>query len=233
VLTGRALAAVGAVTEMARALAPAVVVLEDVDLVAEERTMGPRPNPVLFDLLDAMDGAAADADLLFLLTTNRADILEPALAARPGRVDVAVEISLPDAPARERLLTLYSRGVPLALTPDDLAAAVERTDGTTASFLKELIRRGVLEALQEAAAGEAAPASPVTVPPVTGAHLSRALDDLLDAAQGVTRTLLGVGFDPASLPVGGLVTGPSPALLIRRRAMMRRSGGFPPGGLGG
>jgi hypothetical protein len=216
VLTGRALAAVGGVTELARSLQPAVVVLEDVDLVAGDRSMGPGSSPVLFDLLDAMDGAAADADLLFLLTTNRADILEPALAARPGRVDVAVEISLPDAPARERLLTLYSRGVPLALTPDDLAAAVERTDGTTASFLQELIRRGVLEALQEAAAGEAAPASPVTVPPVTGAHLSRALDDLLDAAQGVTRTLLGVGFDPASLPVGGLVTGPNPALLIRR-----------------
>ncbi len=100
VLTGRALVAVGAVTELARALAPAVMVLEDVDLVAEERAMGPRSNPVLFDLLDAMDGAAGDADLLFLLTTNRADLLELALAARPGRVDVAVEIALPDGPAR-------------------------------------------------------------------------------------------------------------------------------------
>jgi cell division protease FtsH len=74
---------------------PAVVVLEDVDLVAEERSFGPASNPVLFDLLDSMDGAAPDADLLFLLTTNRADLLEPALAARPGRVDVAVEIACP------------------------------------------------------------------------------------------------------------------------------------------
>jgi hypothetical protein len=193
VLTGRALVAVGAITELARALLPAVVVLEDVDLVAEERSRGPASSPVLFDLLDAMDGAAPDADLLFLLTTNRADLLEPALAARPGRVDVAVEISLPDAPARERLLTLYGRGVPLTLTADDVATAVERTDGTTASFLKELIRRSVLEALHEDPELRA----------VTGAHLSRALDDLLDAAQGVTRTLLGVGVDPADLPVGG------------------------------
>ena len=156
VLTGRALVAVGPVTEMARALAPAVVVLEDVDLVAEDRTMGPRSNPVLFDLLDAMDGAAGDADLLFLLTTNRADLLELALAARPGRVDVAVEIALPDGPARERLLALYGRGVPLDLTPDDIATAVERTDGTTASFLKEVIRRAVLEALHD---------DPYTCPP--------------------------------------------------------------------
>ena len=84
VLTGRALIGVGAVTELARDLQPAVVVLEDVDLVAEDRSMGPASSPVLFDLLDAMDGAAPDADLLFLLTTNRADLLEPALAARPG-----------------------------------------------------------------------------------------------------------------------------------------------------
>ena len=196
VLTGRALVAVGAVTELARALAPAVMVLEDVDLVAEERSMGPRSNPVLFDLLDAMDGAAGDADLLFLLTTNRADLLELALAARPGRVDVAVEIALPDGPARERLLALYGRGVPLELTAEDIAAAVERTEGVTASFLKELIRRAVLEALHDAPGIPTAAA----LPAVTGAHLARALDDLLDSAQGVTRTLLGVGRRPDHPP---------------------------------
>jgi DNA polymerase III delta prime subunit len=201
VLTGRSLVAVGAVTDLARALLPAAVVLEDVDLVAEERSLGPASSPVLFDLLDAMDGAGPDADLLFLLTTNRADLLEPALAARPGRVDVAVEIALPDAPARRRLLTLYGQNVPLALTEEDVNLAVERTDGTTASFLKELIRRSVLESLHDDPALTA----------VTGAQLARALDDLLDSAQAVTRTLLGVGVDPADLPAGGaLSAGPAP-----------------------
>jgi hypothetical protein len=51
----------------------------------------------------------------------------------------------------------------------------------------------VLEALHDDAA----------LPAVTGAHLARALDDLLDAAQAVTRTLLGVGVDPSDLPSGG------------------------------
>jgi ATPase family associated with various cellular activities (AAA) len=208
VLTGRSLVAVGAVTDLARDLLPAVVVLEDVDLVAEERSRGPASSPVLFDLLDAMDGTGPDADLLFLLTTNRADLLEPALAARPGRVDVAVEIALPDAPARERLLALYGQHVPLALTPDDVRLAVERTDGTTASFLKELIRRSVLESLHEDPALTA----------VTGAHLARALDDLLDTAQAVTRTLLGVGVDAADLPPGGALTAsPGPALWMANR----------------
>jgi hypothetical protein len=221
ILTGRALIGVGAVTELARDLQPAVVVLEDVDLVAEDRSLGPMSSPVLFDLLDAMDGAAPDADLLFLLTTNRADLLEPALAARPGRVDVAVEIELPDAAARRRLLALYGRGVPLDLTEADIATAVERTDETTASFLKELIRRSVLEALHDASGADGASGSggsatsPATV---TGVHLARALDDLLDSAQGVTRTLLGVGVDPATLPTGGAL-GASPAQMMAQRRM--------------
>ncbi len=192
-LTGRALHGIGAVAELARDLQPSVVVLEDVDLVAEERSMGPGSSPVLFDLLDAMDGAAADADLLFVLTTNRADLLEPALAARPGRVDVAVEIDLPDADARSRLLSLYGRALPLELSADETSEVVERTDGVTASFLKELLRRAMLECLSDG--------QPTSI--VTGDHVSRALDDLLDSNQGVTRSLLGVGNDPESLPAGG------------------------------
>jgi ATP-dependent 26S proteasome regulatory subunit len=193
ILTGRALHAIGPATDLARDLQPTVIVLEDVDLVAEERSMGPASSPVLFDLLDAMDGAAADADLLFVLTTNRADLLEPALAARPGRVDVAVEIDLPDAEARHRLLTLYGRALPLELSPEETSAVVERTEGVTASFLKELLRRAMLECLAD---GHPEPA-------VTGAHFSRALDDLLDDNQQLTRSLLGVGNDPESLPAGG------------------------------
>jgi hypothetical protein len=191
-LSGRSLHLIGMVTSLARELQPAVVVLEDVDLVAEDRGYGDGASPVLFELLDAMDGAAADADLLFLLTTNRADLLEPALAARPGRVDVAVEIGLPDADSRRRLFEVYSRGVPLAAEPADLEAVVERTEGVTASFLKELVRRAVLESLTE---------RPGALEQVSGEHLSRALDDLLDSTQTVTRALLGVPADQSGPPV--------------------------------
>jgi hypothetical protein len=192
-LTGRALHVIGSAAELARDLQPAVIVLEDVDLVAEDRSFGPGSSPVLFDLLDAMDGAAADADLLFVLTTNRADLLEPALAARPGRVDVAVEIDLPDADARRRLLELYSRSVPMELSEPEIDEVIDRTDGVTASFLRELLRRAVLEALYDN--------TPLQT--VTATHASRALDDLLDSTQNVTRSLLGVGNDPEALPAGG------------------------------
>lgn len=128
-----------------------------------------------------------------MLTTNRADLLEPALAARPGRVDVAVEIDLPDAAARRRLLTLYGRSLPLQLSAEDTGDVVERTDGVTASFLKELLRRSMLECLSDG--------QPELT--VTGAHVSRALDDLLDGNQRLTRSLLGVDNDPERLPAGG------------------------------
>nr|WP_239523073.1 ATP-binding protein [Geodermatophilus normandii] len=199
-LTGRSLGLVGSVADLARDLQPAVVVLEDVDLVAADRSSGPGGSAVLFDLLDAMDGAAPDADLLFVLTTNRADLLEPALAARPGRIDVAVEVDLPDAAARRELLRLYGRDVPLRLTDDDVTRAVERSDGVTASFLKELLRRAVLESLHEQ--------DPVVA--VTGAHLDRALDDLLDSTQQVTRTLLGVGAEDVVAAGDGAQPGLAP-----------------------
>ena len=92
---------------MARALQPAMLVVEDVDLIAEDRGMHPGQHPLLFQLLNEMDGLAEDADVVFVLTTNRADLLEPALAARPGRVDQAVALELPDAEARRALFELY------------------------------------------------------------------------------------------------------------------------------
>jgi ATP-dependent 26S proteasome regulatory subunit len=140
-----------------------------------------------------MDGAAPDAARLLVLTTNRADLLEPALAARPGRVDVAVEIDLPDSDARRRLLALYGRELPLRLSDSEITDIVERTDGVTASFIKELLRRAVLESLDEDPSRLA----------VGAPQLTRALDGLLDSTQEVTRSLLGVGNDPATLPAGG------------------------------
>lgn len=211
VLMGRALHAIGSASELARDLQPAVMVLEDVDLVAEDRSFGPGSSPVLFELLNAMDGAAADADLLFVLTTNRADLLEPALAARPGRVDVAIEIDLPDSDARRRLLALYSRSIPIRLTETEASQIVERTEGVTASFIKELLRRAMLEGLAE---------DPSTAA-ITATHTMRALEDLLDSGQQLTRSLLGVGNDPENLPAGsGVGSLPHP----RGRGVISRAG---------
>ena len=83
-LSGPGAGALGQAAAIARSLQPAMIVLEDVDLVAAGRTQpGMGTNPLLFQLLNEMDGLADDADVVFVLTTNRVDLLEPALAARP------------------------------------------------------------------------------------------------------------------------------------------------------
>ncbi|WP_249523458.1 AAA family ATPase [Modestobacter marinus] len=184
-LTGNALHLIAEACSVARALAPAMLVIEDVDLIAEDRGMHPGQHPLLFQLLNEMDGLAEDADVVFVLTTNRADLLEPALAARPGRVDQAVELRLPDADARRALFDLYRGG--LEVDTSGLDDVLARTDGVTASFLKELLRRAALLAAQRTERG------PLSV---SAADLSGALDELLDTRNAMTRALLGSRPDP-------------------------------------
>ena len=86
-----------------------------------------------------MDGLNEDAEIIFILTTNRPEVLEPALGARPGRIDQAIEIPLPDDVCRRELVKLYARKMDIdAETTDEIA---RRTKGVTASFIKELVRR--------------------------------------------------------------------------------------------
>ncbi|SDY44740.1 ATPase family associated with various cellular activities (AAA) [Modestobacter sp. DSM 44400] len=179
-LTGNALHLIAEACSVARALQPAMVVIEDGDLIAEDRGMHPGQHPLLFQLLNEMDGLAEDAEVVFVLTTNRADLLEPALASRPGRVDQAVELRLPDAAARRALFELY-RGS-LEVDTSGLDTVLERTDGVTASFLKELLRRAALLAAPQTGSRPLA---------VSAADLGGALDELLDTRNAMTRMLLG------------------------------------------
>lgn len=141
--TGLGVGLLQPVMQLARTLTPSMVVLEDVDLIAEERG---RPfghsGPLLFELLNELDGLRDDCDVIFALTTNRPDVLEPALAARPGRIDLVVELPLPDAGGRLRLLDRYARGV--VLTDVDVAGLVAQTDGATPAYIKELLRKTAL-----------------------------------------------------------------------------------------
>lgn len=164
---------------MARMLQPAIVVLEDCDLYAEARDFHDDEKPFLFQLLNEMDGLGDDNDVAFVLTTNRVEVLESALVQRPGRVDLAVEIPLPDADGRRRLFEIYGHG--LDLDDELLDALIERTEGTTASFVKELVRRIVLRAAERGA------------PRPGPDDVRAALDEALDDQDELTRRLLGAG----------------------------------------
>lgn len=183
VLTGNAMGSIETACALARLLEPATVVLEDVDLIGTERheqTVG--ANALLFELLNQMDGLGEDADILFILTTNRPDHLEPALAARPGRIDLAIEVPLPDEECRRRLVALYGRGLKLELA--DPEVWVRRTKGVSAAFIRELLRKAAVLAAEDNGTG------PELV--VTDRHLEEATAELLVAGGALTKTLLGV-----------------------------------------
>lgn len=99
--------------QLARFLQPSIVVIEDVDLIARSReSMGSACEESLLNkLLNEMDGLREDAEVIFVLTTNRPQQLEAAIASRPGRIDQAIEFPLPDAAGRKELVNLYACGL--------------------------------------------------------------------------------------------------------------------------
>jgi ATP-dependent Clp protease adapter protein ClpS len=164
---------------LARLLQPAMLVIEDVDLVARNREqMDSACEEVLLNrILNEMDGLAENADLFFVLTTNRPEQIEPALASRPGRIDQAIEIPLPDAEGREKLVRLYATG--LELPPEVTTEAVRRTEGVSAAFIKELMRRTAQLAIARDSAATCVD------------DLRQALDEMLFAGGRLNIVLLG------------------------------------------
>jgi ATP-dependent 26S proteasome regulatory subunit len=83
-----------------------MIVIEDVDLIARKREemYGSCDESLLNKLLNEMGGLREEAAVLFVLTTNRPERSEAALASRPGRIDQAIEFRLPDDQRRRQLV---------------------------------------------------------------------------------------------------------------------------------
>jgi ATP-dependent 26S proteasome regulatory subunit len=161
-------------------LQPSIVVLEDVDLIARERSEmnGACQESLLNKLLNEMDGLKQEADILFILTTNRPEALEAALASRPGRVDQAIEFPLPDEDGRDKLVRLYAAGV--AVSDNIVRQVVERTERVSAAFIKELMRRSLQFHLERNGSGR-----------IEWEDVESALDEMLFSGGSLNLKLLG------------------------------------------
>jgi hypothetical protein len=191
-LTGKLYPHLRQACKLAERLAPSLVILEDVDLVAADRVKN-RNAPLLHELMDAMDGITPQSRCVFLLTTNRPEVLEPALASRPGRVDQAIFFPLPDRECRRRLIELYRQG--LEATPATWERYLDRTEGASPAFIKEWFRRAALVALERGASGEPLP--------LRESDLDAALDELTRTGGPLTRRFLGF---PESMPANAGIT---------------------------
>ena len=186
IITAAQIALLAHYMNLARLLQPAIVVIEDVDLIARDRDeIGPCEESMLNALLNEMDGLKQDADILFVLTTNRPEQLESALAGRPGRIDQAIEVPLPDEIGRRKLVQLYGRDLPLGDAIVDEAA--RRTEGVSAAFIKELMRR-----IAQASIARDGGAT------VGSGDIGEALDDMLFAGGKLNVRLLGGAREMAS-----------------------------------
>ena len=166
--------------QLARFLQPAMIVVEDVDLIARARDdmRSACEESLLNKLLNEMDGLREDAAVLFVLTTNRPEQLESALASRPGRVDQAIEFPLPDENGRRQLIRLYACG--LKLDAEVVEMTVAKTKGASAAFIKELMRRAAQFHLQSGNDG-----------PLQLQQLDSALEEILFSGGSLNVKLLG------------------------------------------
>jgi cell division protease FtsH len=133
--------------EQAKANAPAIIFIDEIDAVGRHRGAGlggghDEREQTLNQLLVEMDGFDVKGGVILIAATNRPDILDPALL-RPGRFDRQVVIDRPDLEGRKGILRVHSRGKPF--TPDvELDVIARRTPGFTGADLANVINEAAL-----------------------------------------------------------------------------------------
>ncbi len=147
--------------EQAKANAPAIIFMDEIDAVGRHRGAGlggghDEREQTLNQLLVEMDGFDPRAGVILIAATNRPDILDPALL-RPGRFDRQIVVDRPDLLGRKAILKVHTRGKPLA-DDVDVDVLARQTPGFTGADLANLVNEAALLAArfgkQEVAMGE-------------------------------------------------------------------------------
>ncbi|MEX0757319.1 MAG: ATP-dependent zinc metalloprotease FtsH [Acidimicrobiia bacterium] len=133
--------------EQAKADAPAIVFIDEIDAVGRHRGAGlggghDEREQTLNQLLVELDGFEGTSGVIVIAATNRPDILDPALL-RPGRFDRQVTVDAPDIEGRKAILEVHAKGKPLK-DEVDLEVLARRTPGFTGADLANLINEAAL-----------------------------------------------------------------------------------------
>ncbi|HEV2139712.1 MAG TPA: ATP-dependent zinc metalloprotease FtsH [Candidatus Dormibacteraeota bacterium] len=137
----------------ARAAAPAIIFIDEIDAIGRSRSAAVRiggndeQEQTLNQILTEMDGFDSREGVIVLAATNRADVLDQALL-RPGRFDRRVAVQPPDRRGRAAILRIHTRQVPLG--PDvDLDQIAGQTPGLVGADLKNLVNEAALTAARK------------------------------------------------------------------------------------
>eukprot|EP00775_Hariotina_reticulata_P005119 gene5119-5359_t len=133
--------------EKAKAKAPCIIFIDEIDAVGRQRGAGlgggnDEREQTINQLLTEMDGFEGNTGVIVLAATNRPDVLDQALL-RPGRFDRQVTVDRPDVQGRVAILKVHSRGK--ALGKDvDLEKISRRTPGFTGADLQNLMNEAAI-----------------------------------------------------------------------------------------
>lgn len=133
--------------EQAKQNAPAIVFIDEIDAVGRHRGAGlggghDEREQTLNQLLVELDGFEPNTGVIVIASTNRPDILDPALL-RPGRFDRQVVVDRPDLKGRHEILKVHAKGKPLA-EGVDLSVLARQTPGFTGADLANLINEAAI-----------------------------------------------------------------------------------------
>jgi len=133
--------------EQAKANAPAIIFIDEIDAVGRHRGAGmggghDEREQTLNQMLVEMDGFDGNTGVILIAATNRPDILDPALL-RPGRFDRQIAIDVPDLLGRRDVLAVHAKGKPIA-EDVDLTAVARRTPGFSGADLANVLNEAAL-----------------------------------------------------------------------------------------
>ena len=133
--------------EQAKANAPAIIFIDEIDAVGRHRGAGmggghDEREQTLNQMLVEMDGFDVKGGVILIAATNRPDILDPALL-RPGRFDRQIVVDRPDMEGRKGILQVHAKGKPMA-DDVDLDVIARRTSGMTGADLSNVVNEGAL-----------------------------------------------------------------------------------------
>ena len=143
--------AIREVFRKAKMAAPCIIFFDEFDSIAPSRgrhtTDSGVSEKVLSQFLTELDGLEVKKDIIVIAATNRPDILDPALI-RPGRIDRILLVPAPNEDGREKILNIFTKGMPLAANID-LNALNKKLDGFTGADVETLCREAGMIALRE------------------------------------------------------------------------------------
>ncbi len=136
----------------AKANAPAIVFVDEIDAVGRQRGAGlgggnDEREQTLNQLLVEMDGFEANGSVILIAATNRPDVLDPALL-RPGRFDRQIPVDRPDLKGRAAILAVHAKNKPVAKDVD-LPSYAKRTPGFTGADLSNVLNEAALLAARD------------------------------------------------------------------------------------